>query len=722
MTALLGRLLILAALLAATSGSVLAFTAARKSERALEWTRRLAYLFAALMLGANLLMEYALLTHDFSVSYVAQVGSRASPTWVTMVSLWSSLEGSILFWGLVLGIYVAGTTWFTKRRHAEAMPYVLGILLACGVFFAFLIAGPANPFHTIANPPMDGPGPNALLQNHILMVIHPPMLYLGYVGMTVPFAFAAAALFLGRLGPALLRSLRTSLLIPWTFLSVGIVLGGWWAYEVLGWGGYWAWDPVENASLLPWLTGTAAVHSAMVVERRKILKGWTITLVLATFLLTILGTFMTRSGVFNSVHSFTQSDIGPTFLAFLGMGLLFSVFLLALRIGHLEAEGRLDDPKSRESTFLLNNLLFVMLTFTVLLGTVFPLLVEAVQGRQISVGEPYFNRMAVPLGVALLFLMGIGPALPWGRASWKKTWAAVLPPLAGGLLVLVIGFVLGARSTWLLLTLFCGGYTLWVTIDAMILPVRQRLKSGRSTLGNAVGSLFTQGRRRFGGYVIHLGVALILIAVAVSSTGKVTTEATLRQGQSAALGPYTLTYQGARTVSDPHRESTIAMVEVSRDGRSLGLLEPRMNHYFSMREPVGTPAVHSTLQQDLYLSVMSLDAGGEVLGLRAFINPMVIWIWIGTAILSLGALLSMWPNGLFAGARALFGGGARAAADPMPRPAAALRQAQSADVAAAQRRLTQDEAQAADRRSAQDPREDPAVGDDGPLAGDPEPA
>ncbi|HEY0838930.1 MAG TPA: heme lyase CcmF/NrfE family subunit [Vulgatibacter sp.] len=666
MIALLGRWMILAALACAASGAVLGFTAARRSATALEWTRKAAYAFALLMLGANVLMEYALLTHDFSVGYVAQVGSRASPTWVTIVSLWSSLEGSILFWGLILGLYVAGTTWWMRRKHPEAQPWILGVMLACSVFFAFLIAGPANPFLTVANPPLDGPGPNALLQNHILMVVHPPTLYLGYVGMTVPFAVAAAALFTGRLGADLLKTLRLSLLVPWTFLTIGIVLGGWWAYEVLGWGGYWAWDPVENASLLPWLTATAAIHSAMVVERRKILEGWTTTLVLSTFLLTILGTFMTRSGVFNSVHSFTQSDIGPTFLVFLGMALLFSVFLLAARIGLLEAKGRIEDPKSRESTFLLNNLLFVMLTFTVLLGTVFPLLVEAVQNRQISVGEPYFNRMAVPLGVAVLFLMGIGPALPWGKVSWKKLWAAVLPPAAGGLLALATGVALGGTATWLLVTLFCGGYTLWVTVDAMILPLR------RGRLKDSLATMFTAGRRRLGGYVIHLGVAAILIAVAVSSTGKVTTETTLRRGGSAALGPYTLVYQGSSFTSDPHRDSTIAHVDVLRDGRKIASLEPRMNHYRTMREPVGTPAVHSTLAEDLYLSVMSIDQGGEVLGLRAFINPMVIWIWIGTAVMSVGALLSIVPAGRLAGRSAPSRRSAPAAAPPPPDAQAGL--------------------------------------------------
>src|SRR5437764_1664607 len=430
---MLGRTLILLALLAASTGAVVALTTgARPSSLGWTWSRRLAYAFGAFMLLANLTMEYALLSHDFSVSYVAHVGSRSVPTWVSIVSLWSSLEGSILFWGLILGAYVAIATRQIGESHPEHAPYAAGVWLACGAFFSFLLAGPAQPFATVLSPPLDGPGPNALLQNHYLMVIHPPFLYSGYVGMTIPFGLACAALLVGRLGNDFIRPLRNCLLLPWIFLTVAIVLGGWWAYEVLGWGGYWAWDPVENASFLPWLTATAALHSALLVERKGVLKGWTVTLVLATYLLTILGTFMTRSGVFNSVHSFTQSAIGPTLLAFLGAALLFSIAALALRVDTLAPEGSLETGPSRDAAFLVQNLLFVLFTFTVLLGTVFPLVVEAVLGVQMSVGRPYFDKLSVPIGVALLFVMGVGPALPWGRATPQQLRKALLPPLIRG--------------------------------------------------------------------------------------------------------------------------------------------------------------------------------------------------------------------------------------------------------------------------------------------------
>jgi cytochrome c-type biogenesis protein CcmF len=597
------------------------------------------------MAAANAVMVYALVARDFTVSYVTQVGSRSVPTWVAVVSLWSSLEGSILFWGLVLGAYVAVAAKAVGDRHPEYLPDAVGVWLACGAFFAFLMAGPAQPFLHVPHPPADGPGPNALLQNHVLMMIHPPFLYLGYVGMTIPFGLASAALLKGRLGQAFLEPLRTWLLLPWVFLTIAIVLGGWWAYEVLGWGGYWAWDPVENASLLPWLTATAALHSAILTERKGILKGWTVTLVLSTFLLTILGTFMTRSGVFNSVHSFTQSAIGPTILVFLGGALLWSVVLLALRIDRLASEGRLEDARSRDAAFLVNNLLFVLFTFTVLLGTVFPLLVEAFKGLQMSVGRPYFDRMAVPIGAALLFLMGVGPALPWGRATPEQLRRALLPPLAGALVLAGLGFALGVRSPWTLLTLAFGGYTAQVTLGEMWLPLRQRMRSHGEGLGHAfLEAQVRRGRRRFGAYVVHAGAVVVMVAIAVSSTMGQSSEMQMKEGDTRRLGAYSLTFVKAEHVKEPHRESLVARIAVTRGDREVGILSPRMNHYDSMREPIGTPAVRTFLTEDLYLSVLNVDVQGGNLGLLAMVNPMVGWIWVATAVMGLGGLVALIPS------------------------------------------------------------------------------
>src|SRR5581483_8163849 len=563
MTATFGRFLILASVFVSAAGALVAFAAGkRQSLDGLKMARRFAYAFAALMILATGVMEFALLTHDFSVGYVAQVGSRSVPTWVTIVSLWSSLEGSILFWGLVMGLYIAGATWLTRNQHPDYMPFAIGTWLSCAAFFSFLIAGPANPFISVPNPPLDGNGPNPLLQNHILMVAHPPFLYLGYVGMTIPFGFACAALLRGRLGQAFLRPLRASLLLPWVFLTIAIMLGGWWAYEVLGWGGYWAWDPVENASLLPWLTATAALHSALVMERRGSLKGWTVTLVQSSFLLTILGTFMTRSGVFNSVHSFTQSPIGPTILVFLALVLIGSVTLLALRIDSLESDSRFDGPVSREGVFLVNNLLFVLFTFTVLIGTVFPLVVEAVKGRQMSVGRPYFDSMVVPIGTALLFILGVGPALPWGAATREQAKRALLPPLIGAAIVAALGLAFGVRNPWTIVTLAFGGYAAQVTMKEMWLPVIQRIRRGDAVAGAIVDSQLRRGRRRFGSYLVHAGAVIVIVAIGVSSTMRTQQEVRLRRGESATVNGITLTFTGTEEKSEPHRTSTLAHFDI----------------------------------------------------------------------------------------------------------------------------------------------------------------
>jgi cytochrome c-type biogenesis protein CcmF len=622
--AALGRILILGSLLAAAAGAVLGFVSARtRSADGLRWARRMAYVYAALIIGATLLMEYALLTHDFSVAYVAQVGSRAVPTWVSIVSLWSSLEGSLLFWGLVLGVYIALAVFFTRGQYLEYQPAAIGVWLSCAAFFSFLLAGPANPFGTVLNPPLDGPGPNPLLQNHVLMAVHPPFLYLGYVGMTIPFGFACAALIRGKLGRDILKPIRESLLLPWIFQSLAIMLGGWWAYEVLGWGGYWAWDPVENASLLPWLTATAAIHSLMVIERRGILKGWTVTLIQATFLLVILGTFMTRSGVFNSVHSFTQSAIGPTLLVFLAIALLFSVALLAFRIDTLESEGRIEGVATREAAFLFNNLLFVLLTFTVLIGTVFPLITEAVSGKQMSVGRPYFDSMVVPVGAALLFILGIGPALPWGRATAVQIRRALLPPFIGAAVLVVIGFFGGARSPWTLVTLAFGGYAAWVTVAQI-----------------SRGKVFT-ARRRLASYVVHAAVIVMLIAVAVSSSMRETTELHFTTGQTQQASGHDVKFLGVFQQQEPHRSSLIGRFSVSRDGKELAVLEPRMNQYERMREPIGTPDVYTTAGGDFYIALSNIDPATQTASITVFSSPLIVWIWIAVVIMALGALFGL---------------------------------------------------------------------------------
>jgi cytochrome c-type biogenesis protein CcmF len=596
------------------------------------------------MILSNLVMEYALITHDFSVSYVAKVGSIATPLHITIVSLWSSLEGSILFWGLVLGVFSAAFAVLQQRGHEDYMAYSLGVLLTIGLYFSFLIAGPANPFTPTPAPiPLDGPGPNPLLQNHILMIVHPPMLYLGYVGMSVSFAMAVASLLRGQLGPTWLRPMRKWLLVPTGFLSMGIMLGGWWSYEVLGWGGYWAWDPVENASFLPWLTAIAALHSAVVLQRRGTLKAWTVILIMISFLLTILGTFLTRSGVVNSVHSFTQSPIGPMFLSFLGVCLVAVVILLALRIDTLGSEPVGGSLVAREGAFLFNNLLLVTFMFTVLIGTLFPILAEAVRGVKVSVGEPYFNRMAVPICFSLLLLMGIGPALPWGRTTAEKLRRALLWPLPAAAVGLGITALLGGRAGNVLLTGALAGYALWVTFDqSLSRPAKQRMQRGEGA-AHALRMTLTRNPNRLGAYIVHFGVIMTFAAIAISASYQTSQEGTLAPGDSLAIGSYELDFEQAVVLQHDHRTEQKAVVKLAKRGNEIGNLEPSLNHYPTSMDPIGTPAVRSTLGHDLYLTLMNFGDDGTV-GLRAILTPAVAWIWIGVFIMVFGTAVCILPN------------------------------------------------------------------------------
>jgi cytochrome c-type biogenesis protein CcmF len=641
MSSWLGLISVLLALATCAVGVPVAYSAgARRSAVGLVWSRRLAYVFGGLMLFATLVMIYALVAHDFSVSYVAQVGSKATPLHITIVSLWSSLEGSILFWGLVLGMFTAAFAYLQRVGHEHYQAYTLGTLFAIGLFFTYLIAGPANPFAPTPPPiPSDGPGPNPLLQNHILMIVHPPLLYLGYVGMSVPFAMAVAALLRGQLGPTWLKPLRNWLLVPTAFLTLGIMLGGWWSYEVLGWGGYWAWDPVENASFLPWLTAIAALHSAIVMQRRGTLKAWTTILILITFLLTILGTFLTRSGVVNSVHSFTQSPIGPLFLSFLGVTLVAVVILLSLRVDTLVSEPSEDALLAREGAFLLNNLLLVAFTFTVLIGTLFPIMAEAVRGVKVSVGEPYFNRMAVPLCFGLLLLMGIGPALPWGKGDKKAVRRALLTPLPAALVGLAVTVLLGGRHWGVLLTGALAGYALWVTGSRGTEAMRKRAKRGESPIGAAKAGLL-RSPRLLGAYIVHFGVIVTFVSIAISSTFQDSREAVLAPGDEFAIGSYSLRFEEALVVQQPHRLSRQARMAVLSSGKNVGTLQPAINQYPMMREPIGTPAVRTALSHDLYLTVMEMLPDGRV-GIRAILTPAVLWIWIGVVVMTFGMALCL---------------------------------------------------------------------------------
>lgn len=642
----LGRTAVLLGLAACSVGAVTGMWAGKTGRSDVwQWTRWAAYLFAASIAVATGLMEYALITHDYSVKYVAEVGSNETPLTFTIVSLWSSLEGSILLWAFVLAVWSGVFAYKMRNKHPEQAPWAMGCILAVGVFFTFLVSGIANPFERVPNPLDNGPGPNPLLQNHILMVIHPPALYLGYVGMSVPFGMACASLLSGKMPTAWARSIRRWMLVPWTALTVGIILGGWWSYEVLGWGGYWAWDPVENASFLPWLTATAFIHSSMVMERKEHLKGWTLALVMASFLLTLLGTFMTRSGVFNSVHSFTQSPIGPVFLGFLGVALLISVLLLAARVDKLTAPTtKLAGPWSREFAFLGNNLLFAAFTFTVLLGTVYPLLNEVMTDVQISVGEPYFNRMSVPICMGILFLMGVGPALPWGRTEPGALMKRLGVPM--GLTVAIVAGCLaaGINEPTALMTFGLSGFAGAVTMRELTEPGRHRAKALGEPLITALLTTWRTGHRRAGGYIVHFGVIIIAVAIAASSVYRSETEMTLREGSTKSFMGYDITYTGTERLDEPHRWSRVARFDVQKNGRDLGNAEPRLNHYKKMNQAIGTPTVISGLDEDLYLSLVQVDPEAKMASLSIVVEPLVWWLWFGGGVMLFGSIVAGWPS------------------------------------------------------------------------------
>jgi cytochrome c-type biogenesis protein CcmF len=601
-------------------------------------------LFAAIAAFAT--MESALFAHDFSIKYVAENVARATPGLYTFTAAWAALEGSILLWLLALTAYLSVTAWRFRARASDplvAWATIVGLVVT--LFFFLLTLGPANPFREIAGViPSDGRGPNPLLQNHPLVAFHPPMLYLGYVGFTIPFTFAVAALVTGRFGEGWLADVRRTTLIAWGFLTIGIVLGAWWSYEVLGWGGYWGWDPVENASLLPWLTGTAFIHSVMVQERRGMLRVWNLSLVIATFCLTILGTFLTRSGVVTSVHSFTQSPIGPWLLTFLGLVAIVGVALIAWRGDALRAPGRIDSPVSREAAFLLNNLVFAAFALVVLTGTVFPLLAEALQNRQLSVGEPYFERMTVPLGIALLFLMAVGPLLPWRAASGEVLRKRLLVPAWCGGITLVVALLLGATGIAQVLAFSLAAFALASITRTVALGVRARRHAHAESIPIAAARMVRGNTRLYGGLTVHVGVVVIAVALAASSGYTTRRDVQLSPGQSATVRGYTVTYLGPDIHRSAQKTTVEARVRLARGDDVLGVYAPAISTFPNFTSGIGTPSVRPGVLRDVYLTLISSPTQTGRVGIRVQVNPMVAWLWVGGLIMALGTALALVPN------------------------------------------------------------------------------
>ena len=629
-----GRAALLVGIIACAFGAVASIYTARESlDHAEARTARLVPRFAALALfaavAAMTAMEYAMITRDFSLQYVQDHGSRSTPALYNFTAVWSALEGSILLWVLALALSCVAVVWrYRKKLNDPLIAWAMAVMFIVLAFFFLLSFAPANPFGVGAAGVTDGPGPNPLLQNHILVLFHPPILYLGYVGFTIPFAFAIAALITGRVGEGWLIETRRWTLCAWGLLTFGIILGGWWSYEVLGWSGVWAWDPVENASFLPWLTGTAYIHSVLVQERRGMLRVWNLSLLLATFSLTILGTFLTRSGVLNSVHAFSESDIGKYLIVFFGVIVAVSLWLIAWRGDSLRSPGSIDSPISREGAFLANNVLFALFAFVVLLGTVFPLVIEALQNRQIVVGEPFFDQLSTPIGIALLALMSIAPVLPWRKASEEVLRQRLFWPAWCGIGTLVVSLAVGADGLAALLTFTLGGFAGGAALRQLVLATKRQ--GWRGLVGRANG-----------GMVVHIGVILIAVALAASNSYTRSQELSLKLNTPAEFGGHVFELKGFENEKTDRLTAVKAIVQID-GGQSYS---PAITKFVQMGNNIGTPSVKSSWRYDLYLTLEPpvKSESGEA-RVKVFIKPLVMWLWIGGAMMAAGTLLALFPG------------------------------------------------------------------------------
>ena len=597
-------------------------------------------------------LEYFFFTNNFSMAYVAEHSNRALPPFYKFAALWAGQEGSLLFWSWLLSIYAFLVLFVNRNKHPELMPYVGVVLAGVQTFFLTLNNFVASPFSVMAGGDAagvmhvaklaEGHGLNPLLQ-YPEMVIHPPMLYLGYTGFTVPFAFALAAL-LGRYpGEKWIHITRRWTMIAWCFQSVGILLGAHWAYAVLGWGGYWAWDPVENASLLPWITGTAFLHSVMMQEKRGMLKVWNIWLVFTTFMLCILGTLLTRSGVVSSVHAFAQSSIGDWFVGFLALTFIVCFWAYWKNRDYLRSDNQLDSLVSRESSFLFNNLILLAACFAVLWGTLFPVLSEWVSGSKISVGPPFFNKVNIPIALFLLLLTGIGPLLAWRKTSFDALRRNFAWPLGGGVLAGIIAFVFGFRDIYSVICLILGVFVTLTIFSEFFRGARVIAARDGTNLISAVGELTMRNTRRYGGYVVHFGMVLIFIGIAgVPFNRDIQSE--LSPGQSLKIGPYTILCQNFDQLANGNYESERATLEVFRNGKSEMMLYPERRFFLASQVTETMVAIQTSPLRDLYVVYAGRSPESNKPVIHAYLNPLVKWIWFGGLVVVLGTGLALFPN------------------------------------------------------------------------------
>jgi cytochrome c-type biogenesis protein CcmF len=585
----------------------------------------------------------SLLKSDLSLEYVAAYSSTTLPTFYKVTSLWGGQQGSLLLWTWLLTIFTAITAFQNRRRNPEIAPYALAVLAGVAIFFLLMLNFVTRPFDMLAAIPAEGQDLNPLLQNY-WMAIHPPSLYTGYVSASVPFAFGAAALITGRLDDSWIRSTRRWAIFSWFFLTLGNLFGARWAYEVLGWGGYWAWDPVENAAFMPWLMMTAYLHSVMIQERKDMLKVWNLALIGMAFGLTLFGTFLTRSGVISSVHSFTASGLGPYFLTFLIVVAVLYTGLLIFRVKSLRTPAEFESYLSREAAFLFNNLVLVGIAFAVFWGTLFPVLSEAVRGVKITVGPPFFNKVNAPLALALIFLMGVGPLIAWRRSSVDNLARTFAAPASFGIVTGLCAFIAGLHQWYVLTALSLAAFVLGTLVAEFRRGVGARRHMVSEPTAKAVVNLIAKNNRRYGGYIIHLGVIFAFVGIVASSFFRVEVKKSVRQGGSFDIGPYELVYLGLTTHETPHLESASARVEVFRSGKPVAVMAPAKLFYKRPQQPATEVAIRTTPASDLYVVLAGIDDNTGMATFQVFLTPLVFWLWAGGLTMAFGTVIVMWPN------------------------------------------------------------------------------
>jgi cytochrome c-type biogenesis protein CcmF len=643
-TATLGHIAIVLALFAAVCGIVSPILAARtQQERYLDIARwAILTQFALVTLAATALI-YGLVVTDFSIKYVATNTTRATPVYYRVTGLWGALEGSLLLWEWILIIFSGVTAWLYRDRHRDTMPWVIMIFSIVSAFFLAVLGFLSNPFETIFPVPPDGRGLNPLLEDANMMT-HPPLLYTGFVGLTVPYAFAMAALISGKLDEAWIVSTRRWTIIAWFFLTAGNLVGAWWSYHVLGWGGYWAWDPVENAAFMPWLPATAFLHSIQVQERRRMLKVWNLSLIITAFSLTIFGTFLTRSGIISSIHAFSSGPVGIFFLAFLAVILLGSFGLLAYRADLLREQPELDSMVSRESAFLLNNIVLVSALFTIFLGTIFPLISEAVAGVQVSVGAPYFNQVTVPLFLFLVFLMGVGPMIAWRRASWDNLRRNFFWPALGALAFGLVLFFWKVKEFLPLLGFTLLAFVVLTILYDTALALRARKRIAGEGVFRGLITLGRRNQRRYGGLIVHLGVVLIILGIAGSMSYSIEKEATLGLKQELPIGNYRIVFEGLNGSRQPTHFRVEGAFRVFHHGADDGVLRPALKFFPTQQSPIGRAVHQSSLSEDIYLILSGFsEVDANRATLKALVRPLVIWMWIGGFVIAFGTVICIWP-------------------------------------------------------------------------------